>query len=210
MNVKCCHCGATLHVPDSYAGRDGNCNHCQGAITLPQLPEAKARSIWDVTPDNIGAVHIDPDKPLPKPVFIPEEPARVLLTPQQMQARAKLVGCFMTFVLFSFCFGGCYAYMASLSNSPEGKARAIQSEKRKESLHAVIASQFYVERKLLSPGSAKFPWLVQGKPKGPNRWAVSSYVDSQNAMGALIRTHYSCTMVKIAEDDWRCEDLTLW
>ncbi len=39
-----CRCGTTATVPDSYAGRTGQCNACKQPITVPDVPPAQAQA----------------------------------------------------------------------------------------------------------------------------------------------------------------------
>jgi len=217
MNVKCCHCGATLQVPDSYAGQEGTCNHCQGAITLPELPEAKASSIWDVTPENIGAVHIDPDKPLPKPVFIPEEPAQVLLTQQQIETRAKLLGCFSLVFITGLLIVIFLAYQAARERSPQGIAEKKRAEKSKEAAAmygtregAQTAVQMFILRRISTPSTAYFFQRNDRVNQGKNLWSIHGSFDAENQFGATIRHNFSSTLKYKAHDQsWELISLSI-
>jgi hypothetical protein len=46
----CPSCGGTLKLPDEYAGREGQCNHCGGRVTMPSLetPATNPRRKWYV------------------------------------------------------------------------------------------------------------------------------------------------------------------
>ncbi len=76
---------------------------------------------------------------------------------------------------------------------------------------AFVMSQQFVEERLVSPGSAEFPWYGDEMvtAKGKEEYRVRSYVDSQNKFGALIRIEYTCTMKYLGKDRWQCEDLNL-
>lgn len=59
---------------------------------------------------------------------------------------------------------------------------------------AIVACENAVKAQLRSPGTAKFPGLLE-KPnaiKTHAGWQISSWVDSQNIFGATIRTQYIC------------------
>ena len=64
--------------------------------------------------------------------------------------------------------------------------------------------QIYVENKL-APNPTDFPWVNKAKVDylGAGEYEVSSYVDTKNALGGAIRRHFSGTIVKFTEDDWR-------
>ncbi len=60
-----------------------------------------------------------------------------------------------------------------------------------------------VEQKLVSPASAKHPWVLSKDVThdlGNNRYRVLSYVDSQNKFGAMLRTQYDCVVERVGEN----------
>lgn len=76
---------------------------------------------------------------------------------------------------------------------------------------AFMAARPFVERKLVSPGSAEFA-SYQDKASsttqvGGSTWRVRSWVDSQNGFGALIRTNYTCTLRCKGDGTWALESL---
>lgn len=70
---------------------------------------------------------------------------------------------------------------------------------------AYICAQQEVEKHLMSPASADFPLGIEGNPIGENMYLVSSYVDSQNAFGAMIRTEFICNVEIIDPENFLCE-----
>ena len=67
---------------------------------------------------------------------------------------------------------------------------------RPDEIEAITMAQYFVKERLLSPHSADFPWsgwTVVPDMTG-NRFKIESYVDSQNAFGAMIRTQYWCVV----------------
>src|SRR5690554_288071 len=56
-----------------------------------------------------------------------------------------------------------------------------------------------VKELLKSPGSAKFPGASEKVSHvqyvSPNKYRISSWVDSQNSFGALVRSHWKCTVI---------------
>ncbi len=73
---------------------------------------------------------------------------------------------------------------------------------------AVALSQHYMSQKLQSPGTASYPW---GGSRfdviDDNTCKVTSYVDSQNGFGAVVRTDYQVTL-DYNGGDW--EDPNNW
>ena len=68
-----------------------------------------------------------------------------------------------------------------------------------------VCEQFVTER-LKAPSTAKFQWISRDE-LGNRRFHVNAYVDSQNSFGAMLRTHFNCTVKHIEGDRWRLEDL---
>ena len=53
-----------------------------------------------------------------------------------------------------------------------------------------------VSGQLASPGSAQFPsWSGKVNAANSGRYDIASYVDSQNALGGLVRTNWTCSVV---------------
>jgi hypothetical protein len=70
------------------------------------------------------------------------------------------------------------------------------------STDAYIICQMHIKSRLVSPASADFPFLDYSVRKmGKQRYIVQSYVDSQNAFGATLRTHFNCDMQYDLEGD---------
>lgn len=72
----------------------------------------------------------------------------------------------------------------------------------------------FVKRELISPSTAKFPSShEQGVlivPLDKCRYQILSYVDSQNAFGAMIRSRFTVTMQSLeGGKSWRAHDLAI-
>lgn len=90
-----------------------------------------------------------------------------------------------------------------------GKPEFTCSESR-----AYGAAQRIIERHLKSPASAKFPLSSASSVKisqlGKCKYRVESYVDSQNAFGAMIRTPFSITVEGVpTKDEWQGSALSM-
>lgn len=70
---------------------------------------------------------------------------------------------------------------------------------------AYVIAQKFVTQKLVSPKTADFPFLdFQYKAMSNDRHAIISYVDAQNALGAIVRKEYVIVM-KFHGGDWANE-----
>lgn len=80
-----------------------------------------------------------------------------------------------------------------------------------DNVHGAWAyTQQFVEKRLKSPGSAKFPFggFQHASCLGNHRYNVDSYVDSENSFGAKIRTHFTA-IIKETNSGWELESLNM-
>lgn len=80
---------------------------------------------------------------------------------------------------------------------------------------AYVMSQLFVEDRLKSPGSAKFPGTADSAVVVDELaecvYQVTAYVDSENSFGAFLRTGYSARMMYMPETDkWQALDVALF
>lgn len=93
-------------------------------------------------------------------------------------------------------------------------ARSRQNEKW-ESEHAkwdaALMSQKFIEPRLKAPASAKFQDFSDAAVAhmGGGVYTVSSYVDSQNGFGAMLRTHYTCRLQDKGDGKWHLVNLKI-
>lgn len=97
----------------------------------------------------------------------------------------------------------------------EAEEKAIADEKTcSNDVTAFVMTQGFVEKKLKSPATAKFPSItdenVKTKYLGDCTHEVLAYVDSQNSFGALIRTRYYVKLQNVkGTDDWIASKIML-
>lgn len=75
---------------------------------------------------------------------------------------------------------------------------------------AFYISHQFVERTLRAPSTADFPSYYDGEfvsNLGSGRFRVVSYVDAENAFGAMIRTYYEAVVLYKGNDQWELESL---
>jgi len=225
LTLTCPHCGHQLQIPDKYAGQTGSCTKCQGQITVPPMAQPtpdlappKADGLAGLDPSSLERININPDKPLPPPVLgaasvggsaAPASPgggdaggpsALGAWWSSLNSSQKAGCSCCLIFVTMVFmCAGGCQLL---IMNSPEPAEHS--------SSMAYVMSQHFVEQRLVSPGTAKFPWgAPSATDMGNGVYQIRAYCDSQNRLGATIRTNYTCTMKYIGNGKWECSDLNL-
>jgi len=110
--------------------------------------------------------------------------------PAQQAAKAKdtAIGCFLLLAIVA----GCSFWLSRKSDTPEAQQKRADSDAR---VAVTTLCEREMTARLRSPGSADYPWDHVGKVQniGGNRYRLQSYVDAQNAFGALIRTNFVCT-----------------
>jgi hypothetical protein len=68
---------------------------------------------------------------------------------------------------------------------------------------AFVISRNFITRNLKSPSSADFPLLDFSSTKiGEGEYRVTSYVDSQNGFGAMVRSNWEVTLKYNGFGDW--------
>ena len=78
---------------------------------------------------------------------------------------------------------------------------------------AYIIAQVFVKQKLTSPSSAQFPSSdFSNGPVFLKSVRITSYVDSQNSFGSIIRNNYTIKLKQTGDDwsdnsNWKVEDL---
>ena len=101
-----------------------------------------------------------------------------------------------------FSIKGCF------SDSTETE-QTISSKKLHSTADALVASQFFVEERLKSPSSAEFDYNARNTVQiNDTIFQVSSFVDSQNSFGAMLRMDYSCTII-FSNDSILCRELVM-
>lgn len=77
-------------------------------------------------------------------------------------------------------------------------------------------AQQFVNDRLKSPSTASYGGIFSGDYQdadsvvtnlGGGKYRVVAWVDSQNAFGATIRTHFVCELEYVGSDKWRCTSL---
>jgi len=66
-----------------------------------------------------------------------------------------------------------------------------------------VCTKMYVEGMLVSPRSVKYPWVLPEDivtKVSEGNYRVRSYLDAENAFGAMIRAYYTCDVTLSAEE----------
>lgn len=77
---------------------------------------------------------------------------------------------------------------------------------------AFYACQKLMEPRLLAPATAKWPTSDEATiifNPSKNRWSVTTYVDSQNQYGALVRTNFTARLTYEGGNHWTLAEVNL-
>lgn len=112
-----------------------------------------------------------------------------------------------------------FVIAAILPTDPEREARkqqearerqAAEAEDKPDRIAAWVMAQEFVNQKLKSPGTADYGWQNPEESvteTGENDFRISAWVDSQNSLGATIRTHFVCEIHYAGDDRWQLKRL---
>lgn len=97
------------------------------------------------------------------------------------------------------------------TNAPSQSVQPAHEDKADE-MEAIIMAEKIVKQKLVSPSSAKFPRSSEttAVKVDEDTWVISSYVDSQNRFGAMLRTYYIAKVKYLGNDKWQLLDLEFY
>jgi len=71
-------------------------------------------------------------------------------------------------------------------------------------MHAWVVAQEFVKAKLVSPGTADFPWGEDRHDQfNDTTFWIEGHVDSQNGYGAVLRTNFQIKLVYIGGEPLR-------
>lgn len=74
-----------------------------------------------------------------------------------------------------------------------GSCNSKDEEINGSKLDAWVKTQYIVESRLKSPGTAKYPWGYSDYvTQDGNKYTIKAYVDAQNSFGATVRTYFIC------------------
>lgn len=132
----------------------------------------------------------------------------------QIKGQQTLRGCGGCIVIIILAW--LFASFACPSNVSTGGNVSSSTNWRAEdnSLMAYIMIEDFVKERLVSPGSARFPGIFDGKADhitylGNQRYRIVSWVDSQNAFGASLRTYFTAEIEQTGEETWRLISLEM-
>ncbi|MCG2590397.1 zinc ribbon domain-containing protein [Rhodohalobacter sulfatireducens] len=96
---------------------------------------------------------------------------------------------------------------------PESSSNEKPWNERDNSTMAYIMAENWVKDRLISPSTAEFPGTLEYRDhisRLPDQiYEIDSYVDSQNQMGAMVRTPFFARIQQTSEDNWKLLELRI-
>lgn len=88
-------------------------------------------------------------------------------------------------------------FIGVIANSDPKPAPTITRSWAPDNFDAYTMAKKFITDRLKAPSTAEFASIHQStvSQSGNNEWKVSSYVDSQNGFGAMIRTKFTISMM---------------
>lgn len=112
--------------------------------------------------------------------------------------------------IFLLIFGALIIIALFAAILDPNRIQAVNSAGRSD---ACFMSQKFVRQNLKAPTTAEFPdWTQENcqTTHAGDTWTVTSYVDSQNGFGAMIRSDYTANMTYHPDrDTWTLTGLTI-
>ena len=231
METACPGCAHIYKVPDNAAGKKTRCKKCNEVFQIEPFVEL------DLQEDPTPAEPHNPPKPDPAWLVYPLAAILTPLVVLTAQGAFGILMDDLDLFLIPPVLAGLYAVIAVYlhrSGRAVVKAKPVVigfavficviwyggsqiatpdfpalAKPDHDKFEAYVMSQQFVEDRLKAPASADFPTTSQADIRhlGGGRYQVVSYVDSQNAFGAMIRNHYTCELHTDDGDRWTCDTL---
>jgi hypothetical protein len=168
----------------------------EGKLTQEEYDQAKKSLLEKPTP-----------QPRPAATFRPDLPQQAEAAATKSQNRR--IGCLLIIVLVvgawlaAECGGG--------GNGGSDPVDTDPVDTDGDTIGAYVVCQQFVEEELRAPATAEFggPYSEVTEDLGSGRYRVTTYVDAENAFGAMIRTDFECVVSHVSGDQYRLESLDI-
>ncbi len=129
------------------------------------------------------------------------------------ELRSNFSAAVMLIVLLGVIGFGFYGFASMLFPSSPRPELVIRKDAI-EKFDAYEAAIHIVQTKLVAPSTAKFPKFNYDWVRTVDycTWIINAYVDSQNALGATLRTRYRAKVMKLdpSGSRWKLLDLQIY
>lgn len=180
--VACPYCQFAVDDDGTMTGRTVRCPACDRKFTMP-IPQGQPLGSADTR--------------------TPRHPTNTKSSAAGIFGAVMLVVCVLCFAIYVWNES---APKRGPGVKPRSQSARDDSRRGLES-EAYTMAQSFVEGRLVSPGSADFPWAPDSATLIGDTWYIGLHVDSENRMGALTRSTWVVAMKKTASG-WECVSIT--
>lgn len=117
----------------------------------------------------------------------------------------------MTFLLVIVGFGFVMSSAINGLSGPSEEVQQAQGPKVPDTTEVCVEASMLIEKTLKAPSTAKFPtcshFIIENLPE--RGYKVSSYVDSQNGFGAMIRTEWTIVFYYVGDGFTRTDRVVI-
>jgi len=186
----------------------------KGSDNNPSFHEAAKRAAFFKQEESLNqnsSGHLSQDE---RQRIYEEEKVRIEAKKQIEESENRNACCGGTFILAAILLV-LWILIHSACPSGDGSTQHASNWRTDDnSTMAYIMLEDFVKERLVSPGSARFPGVFDGRAEhitslGNRRYRITSWVDSQNSFGAVLRTHFTAEIEQIDEDRWRLISLDM-
>jgi hypothetical protein len=198
IRIECPACAHESEAPEEYLGRQTTCEMCRETFTIKRsAPPATSNKTLTSCPD-CGKSISKSAKACPgcgAPIMSKVD--KVAQGLGDVGKALAAVGCLLPMLLV----GGCLIVAVATTEVPPW-------DQQDNSTMALTMMEKFVRQRLKSPSTAEFPGVFDGAMDHVERlddhqYMITSYVDSQNGFGAVVRTNYAGIIQQTSEDDWQ-------
>lgn len=124
-----------------------------------------------------------------------------------------LVGCIAIFIAIAVAIYGLFLRPNPKPEEYNGPKLEIKQPEPPRAGVPYKFAQHFVKERLVAPKTAQFEPLHRAhcvRLKDGKTWRITSFVDSQNRFGAMVRTKFTVTLTEVDGLTWRLIDLKFY
>lgn len=162
---------------------------------IPEASQTDIATLYDQLKGYLEREKIQntPDHKKPQPAQNIPSQSKAKVQPSQPQSRATLIGAIFVITVAAVILTMCNTMCKPIANKPK-----TDNDYLAERVYCYVAVKNYAEKLLVSPATAKFSFdpLIRSRKEseGVFVYYIDSYVDSQNAFGAVLRSSFSAAV----------------
>lgn len=162
---------------------------------IPEASQTDIATLYDQLKGSLEREKIPnkPDHKNSQPAQNIPSQSKAKVQPSQPHSKTTLIGAVFVISVVAIVLTMCNTMCKSISDQPRNDSYYLNDR-----VYCYQAAKNYAERFLVSPSSAKFSFdpLIRSRKEseGVFVYYIDSYVDSQNAFGAVLRSSFSAAV----------------